>query len=85
MKEIRRIAATTIAVAAAVVTPGALADPVALKDVCKEGGYYVVFDAGGNGFADQGQCVSYANRGGRLFQINEQGFTVEIDGVSVGG
>ncbi len=31
------------------------------KDQCKDGGYANLTDASGNGFQNQGQCVSYAN------------------------
>jgi hypothetical protein len=52
-----------------------ISGPVAVtdKDACKNGGYKDVTDANGNGFKNQGQCVSYVN--GRENHQNQNALT----------
>jgi hypothetical protein len=47
--------------------PSAAADPNPFKDLCKGGGFRIVFDESGAPFRNQGQCVNFVNHGGELF------------------
>jgi len=39
------------------------------KDACKDNGYQTLTDENGNGFKNQGQCVSYANHNGQVLHL----------------
>jgi hypothetical protein len=50
------------------------------KDACKGGGYLTLVRSDGTSFKNQGQCVSYAVRGGTLFRALDASsvFTAQI-------
>ena len=50
----------------------------AAASACKQGGWQTLTDADGNGFENQGQCVSYAVQGGTLVPVEEIHPSVEI-------
>jgi hypothetical protein len=47
------------------------------KDECKDNGYKTLTDENGNGFKNQGQCVSYSNRGSKPQHLTLGAVTVD--------
>jgi hypothetical protein len=76
-------AAVLIATACALVAPASSASAADSKDSCKSGGYASYVDpATGQPFANQGQCVSFAAKGGTLTPVE---LPVSIVGVTTTG
>jgi hypothetical protein len=73
--------------AAMSLAPSAMAAPAPDKDLCKSGGYADHTNpATGARFANQGECVSYVNKGGRLttLLVDVEPGTSNGDSVSIG-
>lgn len=45
----------------------------AAAHACQQNGWYALFRADGSAFANAGECVSYAARGGTLEQLGGEG------------
>ena len=77
-----------VAIALALITTLALAAPVLARPggnaggnsdaaaACENGGYVDWTDSAGNGFRNEGDCVSYAARGGTLVPVEVSPFSV---------
>jgi hypothetical protein len=52
---------------------------------CAEGGYLNYTDAEGNPFKNEGQCTSYAARGGQLVPVQTADITLDQAGGSISG
>ena len=83
-----RFGVIAAALAAAVsIAPSAMAAPAPDKDLCKSGGYAGYTNPATSArFANQGECVSYVNKGGRLttLLVDVEPGTSNGDSVSVG-